>query len=191
MNTRNQTRRQRYAQKAKTAKTFPISVATVNFLHDGNLAFVIRSAVCFGAEAVHVIGSLPDYGELKRLSGSMVDFVKIIQHNNPSSFLDYCRQNDINLVSAEISEEAEELEDYIPDFSRPNCIVVGHEETGVPAEISMNSDNVFIDMPGVGYCLNTSQTANIFLHKFVNLYQSQTLFKSEGRVNANFNQMVC
>ena len=191
MNTRNQTRRQRYLEKSKKSKTFPISVATVNFLHDGNLAFVIRSAVCFGAEAVHVIGSVPEYNELKRLSGSMVDFVKIIQHNNPSAFLDYCRQNDINLVSAEISEEAEEIEDYNPDFSRPVCIVVGHEETGVPAEISVNSDNVYIDMPGVGYRLNTSQTANIFLHKFVNLYQSQNLFKIEGRRNADYNEVAC
>jgi len=191
MNTRNQTRRQRYLEKSKKSKTFPISVATVNVLHDGNLAFVIRSAVCFGAEAVHVIGSVPEYNELKRLSGSMVDFVKIIQHNNPSAFLDYCRQNDINLVSAEISEEAQEIEDYNPDFSRPVCIVVGHEETGVPAEISVNSDNVYIDMPGVGYCLNTSQTANIFLNKFVNLYQSQNLFKIEGRRNADYNEVAC
>jgi len=175
---RDQTRRQRYSNKRSTAKTFPISIATINFMFDENLGFVVRSAACFGADAVHVIGSMPQTSVLRSKSGSIDEFVNIIQHNNPTDFLEWCKNNNTKIVSAELNDGATELNDYDPDFSGPICIVVGHEETGVPAEISAASDNVFIEMPGVGFCLNTSQTANIMLHDFVSKYRRSSFLSA-------------
>ena len=174
-NHRNQTRRERYEDKRSIAKTFPISIATINFMFDENLGFVVRSAACFGANAVHVIGSMPQTAVLRSKSGSIDQFVSIIQHNNPTDFLEWCKNNNTKIVSAELTDGAIEINDYYPDFSGPICIVVGHEETGVPAEISAASDNVFIEMPGVGFCLNTSQTANIMLHDFVNKFRRASI----------------
>ena len=56
---RKKTRRQRYKEKVKSAQFLPISIGCVNFMHDGNLAFLIRSAACFGIRDIHVIGSIP------------------------------------------------------------------------------------------------------------------------------------
>ena len=158
---RDKTRRQRYDEKKKTAKTFPISIATVNFKHDGNIGYLIRSAACFGACSVHIIGSMPKRKVLNPLSGSLVDYIDINEHNSPSSFVKYASDNNIKLISAELCDGAESIETYDFDFSHPICIVVGHEELGIPVEILNNSDKIYIPMPGVGYCLNTSQTANI------------------------------
>jgi tRNA G18 (ribose-2'-O)-methylase SpoU len=169
---RNETRIERYTKKLGNAKTFPISVATVNFMFDENLGFVVRSAACFGAEAVHVIGSTPNKAVLKSKSGSTDHFVTIVQHQTPSDFLEWCRNNNVSVVSAELNDSAVELTDYHPTFDKHVCIVVGHEETGVPAEISAHSDNVYIEMPGVGFCLNTSQTANIMLHNLTQKYRA-------------------
>jgi tRNA(Leu) C34 or U34 (ribose-2'-O)-methylase TrmL len=36
---------------------------------------------------------------------------------------------------------------------------------GIPSDILKISTKVFIDMPGVGFCLNTSQAANVFLYE--------------------------
>ena len=68
---RDKTRKQRYDEKKLNAKAYPISIATVNFMHDGNLGYLIRSAACFGAECVHVIGTVPDRSVLNPLSGSL------------------------------------------------------------------------------------------------------------------------
>ena len=70
---REKTRRDRYFEKLKVAKKFPISIATVNFKHDVNLAHVIRAAACFGAECVFVIGGHPPRNLMNELSGSMFD----------------------------------------------------------------------------------------------------------------------
>ena len=182
---RDKTRRQRYDSKKKTAKTFPISVATINFKHDGNIGYLIRSAACFGADRVHVIGSLPKRKILNPLSGSLVDYIPIKQHDSPSEFLQYTKANNIKLISAELCEKSESIETYNFDFSQPICIVVGHEEVGIPSEILNNSDKIYIPMPGVGYCLNTSQAANILLYEATTQYQNsgvKSYYLSDGKI---------
>jgi tRNA G18 (ribose-2'-O)-methylase SpoU len=159
------TRLERYNAKKTVAKFMPVSIACVNFFNDGNLAFIIRAAACFGVNEVHVIGSNIEYSELKRMSGSTIDFVKLVQHSNPLDFLNWSRLNNVSLVSAELSYRSQSLKDYRFDFSNNVCIVAGNETTGVPEEILQNSDVVKIDMPGIGFCLNTAQTTNIFLYE--------------------------
>ena len=178
---RDKTRRERYDDKKQEARTFPISIATVNFIHDGNLGYLIRSAACFGAECVHVIGSVPHPRVLKTLSGTLVDYVQLERHSNPTRFLEHIRENDIKLVSAEINDDSMPIGKYKFNFSRPVCIVVGHETTGIPIELVQNSDSVYIPMPGVGYCLNTSQTGNIMLYEAVKQFEAQEKFSNEWK----------
>ena len=173
MNTRDKTRRERYDEKKNSAKTYPISLVCINFKHDGNLGFLIRSAACFGADCVHVIGSVPRRSVLDPLSGSLYDYVKIKQHSSPMAFLDYIRDNEIGLISAEICEGAEPITSYKFNFDGPLALVVGNEELGVPAEILNNSKKVYIPMPGIGFCLNTSQAANIMLYEVVKQYEKR------------------
>jgi len=176
---RDKTRRERYEEKKPNAKTYPISIATVNFLHDGNIGFLIRSAACFGAQCVHVIGSVPHPRILKELSGTLSDYMKIERHSNPVEFLEYAKQKDYQLISAEINEKAKSIHNYRFDFRRPVCIVLGHEEVGIPVELIRNSDSVFIPMPGVGYCLNTSQAGNIMLYEATKQFEAQNKFLEE------------
>ena len=76
---RDQTRRERYDEKKYNAKSYPISIAAINFMHDGNLGYLIRSAACFGAERLYVIGHVPERSRIKASSGSLTDYVEIIQ----------------------------------------------------------------------------------------------------------------
>ena len=170
---RKKTRRERYDEKKHRAQTYPINIACVNFMHDGNLGYIIRAAACFGAQNIHVIGSVPSRRVLNPLSGSLYDYVTIKTHPNPRVFVDYACQEGIKLVSAELVDAAVPISSYNFSFGRPLCLVVGQEECGVPIEILQNSDTVYIPLAGVGYCLNTSQTANIMLYEAVNQYEEQ------------------
>ena len=172
--TRVLTRRQRYNIKQKDSELLPFSICCVNFEHDGNLGFLIRSAACFGAQTVHVIGSVPTRRQLNPISGSLYDYVKIRQHKNPRQFLDYSENKSLKLVSAEICEGSTDLPSYSFDFSKHVVVVVGNETTGIPVEILKNSDVVHIPMPGPGYCLNTAQAANILLYEATSQYYKGT-----------------
>lgn len=168
---RTETRRQRYDKKLATAKTYPISLCAINFRVDDNLAHLIRSAGCFGADTVYVIGHVPDRSEIKSASGSLIDYVNIVQFSTPQAFLEHCRKEKIKVVAAELVEGAKSLSSYDFDFDGHTCLVVGNESTGVPTEITSSSDVVYVEMPGVGYCLNTAQTANILLYEAVKQYE--------------------
>ena len=163
---RDQTRVQRYKNKQDTATFLPVSLVTVEFQQNCNLGLLIRSAVCFGVKDVHVIGYCPPYAELRACSGSTNHFVTITQHKTPSEFLSWRRKEDPNtdLISMELTNEAESLVGFQP--RKHSYIVVGNETSGVPVEILNQSDKVlYIPIPGIGFCLNTSFTSHIALYE--------------------------
>jgi tRNA G18 (ribose-2'-O)-methylase SpoU len=163
---RNETRRQRYKKKQEVSKSFPVEVACINFKHEPNIGYVIRAAACFGASRVNLIGSGPESKELRELSGTTSDFIQVQNFSNPNQFLNYCRENNIHIVSAELTENSRSIYDYRYPKDRKVCIVVGNEQTGVPTDILQHSEVVQIPMPGLGYCLNTAQACNIMLFEY-------------------------
>jgi tRNA G18 (ribose-2'-O)-methylase SpoU len=168
---RGETRRDRYDSKLSTAKKYPIELATVNFQHEVNLAYLIRAAACFGITAINVIGSIPSRRVLNQLSGSTADYVNLRQFSTPKEFLEYSRKCGLKLVSAELDADAVPVQEYKFDFTSKVCVIAGHETTGVPVELLVNSDVVYIPMPGLGFCLNTAQAANIILYEATNQYE--------------------
>ena len=168
---REETRRQRYDSKLKIAKKYPISLCAINFRVDDNLGYLVRSAACFGAERLYVIGHIPERSHLKAPSGSLVDYVEMVRFSTPREFLDYTKSKGNQIVVAELVQGARPLSSYNFNFNSPITLVVGNEECGVPSEIISNSDVVYIQMPGVGYCLNTSQTAHIMLYEAIKQYE--------------------
>lgn len=113
-----------------------------------------------------MVGKIPERALLKAPSGSLIDYMGLISHSNPHDLIEYTRQKNIKLVSAELHDKAIDIEDYRFDFDSQTCIVIGNENWGVPEEIIHNSDVVMIPMPGVGACLNTAQTGNIILYEY-------------------------
>jgi len=168
---RTQTRRQRYDSKLKSAKKYPISLCAINFRVDDNFGYLVRSAACFGAERLYVVGHVPERSCIKATSGSLTDYVEIIQFSRPAEFLTHMQIRDTQIVSAELVEGSRSLVDYTFDFDRPICLVVGNETIGVPPEILRQSVIIHISMPGVGYCLNTAQAANIILYEAVRQHE--------------------
>ena len=118
-----------------------------------------------------MVGHVPGRGDLKAASGSLIDYVEVIQFSRPSEFLDHAKKEDIQIVCAELVQGARSLSSYTFTFDRHLCLVVGNEESGVPSEIMVRSEVIYIPMRGIGYCLNTSQAANILMYEAVNQYE--------------------
>lgn len=167
---RSETRRERYDQKTSGARNLPLSIVTVNFDHCDNLAFTVRTAACYGVRDIFVIGSIPDRKLINPKSGSLFDYVNLRSFAQPIHFLKYAAENNFKLVSAEITDTAVSLFNYHFDLNTHNCLVLGHETTGVPVEIISNSECVYIPMPGVGFCLNTSQAGTAIMTEYVRQY---------------------
>lgn len=163
---RSETRKERYAAKAKTAIQMKVSIATTFFQNEGNVAFISRALACFGGNNLEIIGKRPAHNELSRLSGGNCDLVNIRNYSNFYQFLDKMREENVYLVAAELSEKAISIVDFNPPKDRQICIIIGNEMEGIPVDLLINADQeVFVPMPGRGYCLNASQTANVFMYE--------------------------
>ena len=167
---RGETRRERYFRKLNNVIPIPVSFATIYFRCDENLAFLIRTAACFGIRDIHVIGSIPSRKDIYSASGSLSDYIQLYQYSNPSEFIAYSRTENIKLISAEIKDNSTSLYKYKFNFSEKSIIVLGNETAGVPVEIAVNSDIVHVPMLGPGYCLNTSQTGTAFVTEYTRQY---------------------
>lgn len=163
------TRLEKYKNKKNVAKIFPVSIVTVNFMCEDNIAFVIRAVACFGAHSVHVIGALPEKSELKRLSGSLNELVEIKTYRNPEEFVAYFKKlENAEFVCAELTDDSVDVGKFNFDFEKHTFISIGNEVTGTPDVFLNNADGVVhVNMPGIGTCLNASQTANVFLYEYV------------------------
>lgn len=166
---RSKTRKEIAREKSLVSRRLPVSVACINFSFEYNVGFVVRSAACFGASDVFVIGKLPNYRKLRQSSCGMNNEVNIKEFRNTQDFLDFIRAEKYNLVSLELTSDSSD----ITEFKFPKgkvCILTGNESFGVPGDIIAASETVFIPMPGVGSCLNTSQALNIGLYEYIRQY---------------------
>jgi len=163
---RSKTRRQRYDEKAKSNLKLPVAVATINFSFDENLAFIIRSAACFGITDLFVIGRIPDRSYLNPRTGSLLDYVNITSFSNPRQFIEFCKAKEYKQVSVELTENAHSVYEYEFSQTEKTMLILGNERTGIPAEILLKNDSVYIPMNGPGYCLNVSQAGTAVMSEY-------------------------
>lgn len=174
---RSETRLERYRKKLYNSTLLSAALVTVEFHGDANLGFVVRAAACFGAKAVHVIGSIPKHRELKKYSGSTEWLVDIVQHKTPAQFMSWRRElgASASLVVAELRDSSRSLHEFTFDPSVLTLIVVGNETSGVPEELVHRADHVlYVPMPGAGWCLNTAQAANVMMYEYARQMAMQT-----------------
>lgn len=175
---RNETRQERYKRKNKTAKTYPIYLATINFVHDVNVAFALRSAVCFGLKELLILGNHPDKRLMNELSGSTFDQIKTRTFNQPHALLNFLENKNIQPICLELPNEickSVSIHDFKFNFNRPICLIAGHETYGIPNEILFRSKAVYIPINGSGYCLNTAQAATVAMYETVKQFDQNAL----------------
>lgn len=170
---RVKTRRERYDLKKKNSVNLNLSIATINFSVNDNLAFMIRSAACFGVKNLYVIGSIPPRSSLNAKSGSLYDYVNLKSFSRPSDFLRFSKEKNFDLYSLDLTNKSNSI--YESTFSTENhsVMVFGHETTGIPVEILLNSKHLHIPMPGVGFCLNVSQAGTVAISEFYRKTKTQ------------------
>ena len=167
---RQNTRRERYNSKQKDAINIPAAVAAISFDFDENIAFLLRSAACFGISDLFIIGKPPDRSYLNSRSGSLYDYVSIKSFSNTLEFTRFAKENGYKIVAIELCDDAQNLYEYNFSFEEKSILLLGHETTGVPGDIVLRNDTVYIPMPGVGYCLNVSQAGTVVMNEYYRQY---------------------
>lgn len=164
-------------QRKIRPKKLPIQICTVNFQNEKNYAEACRIASCFGVEKINVIGSQGlNNGALRAVSGTTHYITETQFFSNPSEFVQYCRNEGIKIICLELSEELsikpQSIHDYKFLFETNQKVVIcsGSENFGIPIELLINSDVIFIPCLGEAFCLNTAVSLAIGVNEAVKQY---------------------
>ncbi len=171
---------ERYKEKIESGKVIelPLHLACVNFGKEPNVAHAYRTASCFGAKAIHLIGSCDmEHGKLRAISGSTQSLTPMHKYRNPSEFVEFSRKNNLKILSFEMPDDSFGMKvhnfyEYEFDFENDQewILATGGESIGIPIEVLINSDVVYVPNRGKSYCLNTSQVLNMATNEFNRQY---------------------
>lgn len=184
---RTKTRMERYREKMESGQSMriPFQIVCVNFGKENNIAHCYRTAACFGAEVLHLIGNYDDSNStLRAISGTTNKLTETIIHKSPSDFIRWCRENNVKIACLELPEDqfikTYKLHEYKFDFSDNQkwAIIGGHETFGCSMELLKAGDVLHIETLGPAYCLNVSQAVNIAAYEFSRQYSN---FLSKNR----------
>lgn len=131
-----------------------------------NVGNVIRTADALGRE-VRITGYTPsplDHPKVKKTSLGAENTVKITQFDYSNNAISYAKANNINIIAAEITPQAQSLANFAEKSSGDLAIIFGNEVEGVlPQTLSAVDAVVYIPMQWVKESMNIWQSTAIFM----------------------------
>ena len=147
------------------AKTVKHILGLVDLRKPGNLGALLRTADATNFDAILLVDmSLDLYNPNIIRSSTGACFLDNIYQFDSTTTIDYCKQNNIQVVSAYVTGDKTL---YDVDFQQPTAIMLGTEDKGLSQKWVTNSDQlVNIPMAGrISDSLNVSVSGAIFMYE--------------------------
>ena len=152
-------------------KTAGLSLLLDNVVAAGNVGAVFRIADAVGVERIYLTGYTPAPGlsvkadrVLQKVSRGHVKRIPYESHSDPLPLLRELKGHGIRITALEHSDTAVDYRKA--EFSRPMCLILGCEETGIREQLLAEADqHIFLPMEGVGKSLNVAVAAAVALYE--------------------------
>ena len=140
-----------------------LAIAIMNLSNEANIGGLIRTASAANVKEVVIVGRKKWN---KGAATGAHSKTKIVKIRTSDEFIDYCKEQNYQIISIEIGEYSKNIFDYVyPDNS---ILIVGNEGIGVPKKILENSlDKVYIPQYGGVECLNAAVAGSIAIYDWV------------------------
>ncbi len=147
----------------------PIVLVAHNIRSLWNIGSFFRTADAFGVSHIHLTGytAAPPREEITKTALGAEEWIPWSKEESPLTVIEKRRAEGFQIVALEIAEGSLPLPDFT--LSAPVCLIVGHEVTGVPAELLQASNvRIHIPMAGKKESLNVSVALGIALYGLQN-----------------------
>ncbi|UBX50627.1 tRNA (guanosine(18)-2'-O)-methyltransferase TrmH [Providencia alcalifaciens] len=129
-----------------------------------NVSAIVRSADAVGIHKIHAIW--PD--QQVKLSVSSAagsnSWVKVIPHQSTVSAITQIKSQGMQILVTNLSDTAVDFREI--DYTRPTCIMVGQEKTGISDKaLALADQHIIIPMVGMVQSLNVSVASALILYE--------------------------
>ncbi|MDP4152955.1 MAG: RNA methyltransferase [Bacillota bacterium] len=152
--------------KEKEYSNLPLKNVLVleNIQDPGNFGTLLRTAECFGIDAVVTIGTAVDPFSRKVLRSGMGSSFRmnVIHFDKAGEAFNFFKENNITVYAGALRRDAKSLEET--SFEQNSAVAVGNEGSGLSEEFLAMADNtVFIPMSGEAESLNAAAAAAVMM----------------------------
>lgn len=144
-----------------------------------NVSAVIRTADAVGIHEVHAVWPSERMRTMVSASAGSNSWVKVKTHRNIAQAVAHLKDRGMQVLATNLSARAVDFREI--DYTRPTCILMGQEKTGITQEaLDLADQDIIIPMIGMVQSLNVSVASALILYEAQRQRQNAGMYKREN-----------
>lgn len=129
-----------------------------------NVSAVIRTADAVGIHEVHAVWPSVRMRTMVSASAGSNSWVKVKTHQHIADAVRHLKDEGMQVLATNLSAKAVDFRDI--DYTKPTCILMGQEKTGITAEaLALADQDIIVPMVGMVQSLNVSVASALILYE--------------------------
>lgn len=143
-----------------------------------NVSAIIRTADAVGVHQVHAVWPNPRIRTLVSLAAGSNSWVSVTTHRAITDAVSHLKDQGMQILATHLSPRAVNFREI--DYTRPTCILLGQEKTGITAEaLALADQDIIIPMVGMVQSLNVSVASALILYEAQRQRQNAGMYRRE------------
>lgn len=144
-----------------------------------NVSAVIRTADAVGVHEVHAIWPSNHMRTMVSAAAGSNSWVQVRTHRSIGDAVSHLKGQDMQILATHLSDKAVDFREI--DYTRPTCILMGQEKTGITQEaLALADREIIIPMTGMVQSLNVSVASALILYEAQRQRQNAGMYQREN-----------
>ncbi|MBG6246308.1 tRNA (guanosine(18)-2'-O)-methyltransferase TrmH [Candidatus Symbiopectobacterium sp. 'North America'] len=172
---------ERYAhiQEMLTSRQPDLTVCMEQVHKPHNISAVIRTADAVGVHEVHAVWHTSRTRTLVSSAAGSNSWVQVKTHRTIADAVSHLKTQGMQILATNLSAKAVDFREV--DYTRPTCILLGQEKTGITQEaLALADQDIIIPMIGMVQSLNVSVASALILYEAQRQRQNAGMYQCEA-----------
>ncbi|HEI8868655.1 tRNA (guanosine(18)-2'-O)-methyltransferase TrmH [Serratia sp. AKBS12] len=144
-----------------------------------NVSAIIRTADAVGVHQVHAVWPTTRMRTLVSSAAGSNSWVNVKTHRTIGEAVNHLKNQGMQVLATNLSARAVDFRDI--DYTRPTCILLGQEKSGITEEALQLADrDIIIPMIGMVQSLNVSVASALILYEAQRQRQNAGMYRREA-----------
>ncbi|AYZ30890.1 tRNA (guanosine(18)-2'-O)-methyltransferase TrmH [Serratia sp. FDAARGOS_506] len=144
-----------------------------------NVSAIIRTADAVGVHQVHAVWPTTRMRTLVSSAAGSNSWVSVKTHRSIGDAVSHLKAQGMQILATNLSARAVDFREV--DYTRPTCVLLGQEKTGITEEaLALADQDIVIPMIGMVQSLNVSVASALILYEAQRQRQNAGLYRRDN-----------
>lgn len=144
-----------------------------------NVSAIVRTADAVGVHEVHAVWPGKNMRTMASSAAGSNSWVTVKTHPTIADAVARLKSSGMQILATHLSDKAVDFRDI--DYTRPTCILMGQEKTGITQEaLDLADQDIIIPMIGMVQSLNVSVASALILYEAQRQRQNAGMYEREN-----------